>query len=309
MQFATTVNGKKKATPRATGWCPGCSGDLVTKCGEINIWHWAHRPDASCDWDTGKMSEWHIEWQEYFDENKREVKVETNGKRRMADVITQDGTVLEFQHSSISAETIKDREAHYKKMLWVFDASDLPDDRFIPRGRYAEWKHPRKSWLTTEVEAFYDLGTGWLWLVNEIIQWDYVRIYGYSVNKTDFIHWARTGEKKWTAPTWAKYTHEERQAYETEKRRIERERLQKEEVAARAERKARVEDAVWVTREKNLQRLNRNQHINHNQHIGRTYPTEFGGMARIIVHRQQSPRFKTTSGLWWNEKNGVLITP
>ena len=297
MQFATTVNGKEKATPKAIGWCPGCSTELITKCGEINIWHWAHKAEEGCDWDTGKMSAWHIEWQEYFNADRREVKVTTSGKRRMADVIAQDGTVLEFQHSSIGAETIKDREGHYKNMAWIFDAADIPDDRFIARGIYIEWKHPRKSWLAACAETFYDLGTGWLWLVNEIVEWDYLRVYGYTVSKDDFIKWAKTGKRKWKSPTWARYTYAERREYDAEKRRIEHEQLM--------ERRGKMA-ADAIRKRKEAARL---MEIDSRQHIGKTYPTEFGGKARVIIQRGDHPQLKTTTGLWWVMRYGILHTP
>lgn len=39
-----------------------------------------------------------------------------------ADVRTPSGTVVEFQHSPITLETIQERETFYGDLMWVFDA-------------------------------------------------------------------------------------------------------------------------------------------------------------------------------------------
>jgi competence CoiA-like predicted nuclease len=39
-----TVGGtpKVRATPGARASCPFCARFMIAKCGEINVWHWAH---------------------------------------------------------------------------------------------------------------------------------------------------------------------------------------------------------------------------------------------------------------------------
>jgi hypothetical protein len=106
------------------GYCPGCSGELTPKCGNIVPHHWAHKPESRCSFDNGKMSEWHIRWQNEFDEDWREVIFNNGGKLNRADIYTPAGVVIEFQHSSISTEKIMEREAVYEKLIWVFDARD-----------------------------------------------------------------------------------------------------------------------------------------------------------------------------------------
>ena len=103
---------------------PICNGEMILKSGEINITHFAHKNnECKDDWNYD-MSEWHKNKQSYFDERFQEVIVEKNGIKHRADVL-KDGIVIEFQHSSISAEEFNERNKFYisagYKVVWVFD--------------------------------------------------------------------------------------------------------------------------------------------------------------------------------------------
>ena len=44
------VNGERsEAQPGLTGLCQACDHPTVAKCGEIKIWHWAHKGKRKCD--------------------------------------------------------------------------------------------------------------------------------------------------------------------------------------------------------------------------------------------------------------------
>src|SRR2546430_2031996 len=107
MLYARSNGRKIKASPGETGICPECDNRVVTKCGEIRIWHWAHR--AHFDWPMNKgETDWHLAWKDLMEPDWTEVKV---GGRR-ADIIAwgEKGlTVIELQHSSISIGEIRDR--------------------------------------------------------------------------------------------------------------------------------------------------------------------------------------------------------
>ena len=83
------------------------------------------------DWDHD-MSEWHFSWQEKFPEECREVVVEYNGVKHRADILINN-TVIEFQHSPITAEEIKRRNDFYiacgYNVVWVFDATNQIKNR------------------------------------------------------------------------------------------------------------------------------------------------------------------------------------
>jgi hypothetical protein len=95
-----------------------------------------------------------------------------------ADVKSPTGLVIEFQHSPLSADEIRERENHYGNMLWVFDAVDAYNtERLDLRKRRSpveglgnlrdnyrtfRWKHPRRSLLHCARPVYLDLGTGGL---------------------------------------------------------------------------------------------------------------------------------------------------
>lgn len=108
--------------------CPCCNSQVVAKQGEINVWHFAHKVKNKCSEWFKPMTEWHLNWQKQFPEKNREVihKCEKTGEKHIADVKTDNGIVIEFQHSSISSKEIKSREEFYgKKMIWVLDGSSF----------------------------------------------------------------------------------------------------------------------------------------------------------------------------------------
>src|SRR6478736_839462 len=73
--------------PYLTGYCPGCGGVMVPKCGRVNVWHWAHQSLEDCDpWDE-PYTRWHADWQKLFPPSWCEVPV---GDHR-ADVRTPTG--------------------------------------------------------------------------------------------------------------------------------------------------------------------------------------------------------------------------
>jgi len=171
----------EKISPRPgmRALCPSCGGDVLAKCGSIKAWHWSHVA-ADCDPWSEPETEWHLNWKRRFPPECREVVI---GNHR-ADVRTKNGIVIEFQHSSISVEEIRDREAFYgERMMWVIDGAkfrkncpdvwgevrdrDNPDSvgpfRFIDLVDYnddfwLDWKHRRKCWRQSNRPKFICFG-------------------------------------------------------------------------------------------------------------------------------------------------------
>ena len=133
--------------------CPECGGCVIPKKGEIKVPHYAHYGCECSDRWNYDMSEWHMEKQEYFDEQYREV-VCSDGKRTHRADILKDGVVLEFQHSPISAEEFNDRNNFYMslgyRVVWVFDVEDQIDSGdlyFEETGSsriQMRWKYPKQ---------------------------------------------------------------------------------------------------------------------------------------------------------------------
>ena len=69
-------------------------------------------------------------WKNYFPESWQEIIKydEKTGEKHIADVCTDKGFTLEFQHSTIKPEKRKSREAFYKNMNWVVDCTRCKRD-------------------------------------------------------------------------------------------------------------------------------------------------------------------------------------
>lgn len=143
------------ASPGIRSQCPLCHELVIPKCGEIKIWHWAHKSIADCDQWSEPETEWHKAMKEIFPPNRREVVIPPH----RADARTAKGLVLEFQHSPISPATIRDREEFYGHMLWVLDARNWGvelhhiEDSLVWENRRA---HP--SWAEAECPIILDIG-------------------------------------------------------------------------------------------------------------------------------------------------------
>lgn len=109
-------------------FCPICGGRVIVKAKESEAVseHFAHKNKVECDSWQHDMSEWHRAWQNYFPEECQEVVVQSGGVKHIADVLINNDTVIEFQHSPITAEEIAERNRFYTecgyKVVWVFDA-------------------------------------------------------------------------------------------------------------------------------------------------------------------------------------------
>ncbi|MGY3052597.1 hypothetical protein ACVWYG_000787 [Pedobacter sp. UYEF25] len=78
-------------------------------------------------------SAWHRDWKNVFPSEFRERTFldRTLGYHHRADVFTACGTAIEFQHSPIANQELKQREAFYKKMIWVLDGKMFKGFRLL----------------------------------------------------------------------------------------------------------------------------------------------------------------------------------
>jgi len=130
MLIAEVAGKRCKATKGAKGICPYCKSEVIAKCGEQKIFHWAHKSRKVCDTWHDKETEWHLMWKSYFPETWQEIIKydQVTGEKHIADVCTEKGFTLEFQHSAIKPEERQSREAFYKNMNWVVDCTRLKND-------------------------------------------------------------------------------------------------------------------------------------------------------------------------------------
>ncbi len=177
MKYAVFNNERIEATKGFQGAiCPVCGNNVVAKCGNINIHHWAHKSEAECDnwWENETL--WHRNWKNSFSDNWQEriMYDNTSDEKHIADVKTPNNLIIEFQHSSIKPEERIAREKFYKNMIWVVDGTRLENDykRFnknkggLKKSKeyksYAEatWIEeifPR-TWINSTVPVFFDFG-------------------------------------------------------------------------------------------------------------------------------------------------------
>jgi competence protein CoiA len=184
MFFAQDKNGQMvEPMLGAEGSCRLCGVRAIPKCGEINVWHWAHETLNDCDPWFEAETIWHRRWKKLVRPEFCEVPIDGHradlafpgkfGKRM----------VMELQHSPIKPATIRQREQVYQNMIWIFDAGsfvtnidfrpkyksdkkkeDSFDDGILELRDVKDadfftfrWKHPRKSLFEIHKPIFFDL--------------------------------------------------------------------------------------------------------------------------------------------------------
>lgn len=121
MQYALINNVRTTPTKGLTGVCICCGSEVIAKCGNIKIHHWAHKSNVECDSWWEPETEWHRAWKNLFPEEYREIPFTdpATGEVHRADVHTKSGITLEFQNSPISTSELKSREQFYQKLIWI----------------------------------------------------------------------------------------------------------------------------------------------------------------------------------------------
>ncbi len=131
MKFALANDERIEASKGAKGICPGCGSELIAKCGEIVIHHWAHKKKCDDHWWESE-TEWHRNWKNEFPNEWQEIiHYDNSGEKHIADVKTPDDWVIEFQHSAIKPEERRSRNKFYNKnskLIWVVDCKRRKTD-------------------------------------------------------------------------------------------------------------------------------------------------------------------------------------
>jgi hypothetical protein len=176
---------------------------MIPKCGPLVVHHWAHEANDCDPWWEPETA-WHRGWKALLPP----ACIEVSRAGHRADIVRQDGTVLELQHSSIDLATIAERERAYGRMAWLFDGTDLDADRFDirERGGYASfrWRHPRKHYGCCTQPAFIDLGDGTVfWLRRLYLDTPPYGGWGYVVPEPAFVAWLRGPTLGVSSLTWS----------------------------------------------------------------------------------------------------------
>lgn len=171
MQFANNENGVRvhigDAEKEENYFCPYCNAPLIQCRGRVKIPYFSHKKGHLCSdtWNYDQMSEWHLNWQEQYPRENREVSITNTFGRHRADVLIN-GTVIEFQHSPISVEEFNARNEFYTacgyRVTWLFDEREHYRKTLTEYNATCyRWKYPRKTLLDFDiygkVQVFFQL--------------------------------------------------------------------------------------------------------------------------------------------------------
>ena len=195
MRIAKDITGKTIwISSKEKGFCPICGDELTIKEGSVVNAYYSHLPNSTCGASTGEISEWHLIWQSKFDNTE----VYTDDKKHRADVKLKNGLYLEFQNSPIDIYTMRDREKAYKKLFWMFNATNL---NISISNNLIRWVHPKKQWLFALLPDFYHVHN------NLIVQ---IRDIDFLYKKTKYKEADCTLIGKvnaFTVNEWIEYVH------------------------------------------------------------------------------------------------------
>jgi competence protein CoiA len=156
--------------------------------------------------DRAWKNEFPTDWQEV-------IHIAPSGEKHVADVKTNIGTVIEFQHSFLNSGERLSREAFYRKMVWVVDGRRRKRDaaqlqKCIGPCVYARpplilhvTNHEEcallRDWASSSVPVYFDLGirensgTPVLWRLDPISRIG--RVYLTPVSRESFLKVHREG--------------------------------------------------------------------------------------------------------------------
>ncbi len=175
MKFARVGTERCEAVPGVSAVCPTCGAAMIAKCGERRHHHWAHRSQRDCDRWWEPETEWHRRWKNEFPREWQEfVQHAPNGERHIADVKTEHGWVVEFQHSYLPPLEVRAREAFYRRLVWIVDGTRRKRDqaqffRALAQGQCAsaaplawlvsgEKCNLIQQWVQSASRVYFDLG-------------------------------------------------------------------------------------------------------------------------------------------------------
>lgn len=185
---------------------------MTAKCGEVRDQHWAHKSKCAVDRWWEPEGEWHRAWKSHFPESWQEiVHAADNGEKHIADVKTSQGWVIEFQHSHITPEERRSRDAFYRKLVWVVNGVRLKRtqaqfmkawENGVAVGKGAELRRLYiddcallREWAGSESPIFFDFGEEQrLWWL--LAHWRDGWVYVGQFSRAEFIETLRGGTQQ-----------------------------------------------------------------------------------------------------------------
>lgn len=175
------------ASPGINAKCPCCNTNVISKCGDIKIWHWAHETNnPHCN--NKPETAWHIEWKRLFKPEYIEVRIERDNMAKIADVQEKNGLIIEFQNSSISEAEIFSREDFHENIIWIFNCIDPHAEGRLSlnmKQRTFFWYKPWQSIFTCKKQFFLHIDN---------FDFDLIKIVSFVVGsgfaRGDFIEYS-----------------------------------------------------------------------------------------------------------------------
>lgn len=154
MKFALIDGNRAEAVKGAKGICPNCESEVIAKCGEFKQPHWSHKAIRNCDPWWENETEWHRNWKNNFPIEWQEIVKydEQTGEKHIADICTNYGLVVEFQHSHINPQERVKREAFHKSMIWIVDGTRLKRD-------FIRFQEAMSRFQRTNMKGVYNVNT------------------------------------------------------------------------------------------------------------------------------------------------------
>lgn len=201
------------------GVCPGCqlrsfldldlltpepTKKMISKCGEIMDWHWAHPAGSECvdDWmTTEEDNAWSRSVMGYFPEDNTERWI----GRRCADILTDRGFVIDLHSSVMATDTLVSKEDYFGQMAFLYNFKQEKHDKdtgeviksWRTDGRVVAdvehgallWRTPREAWLFGEKPVVFDTYAG-VFIPHRVEGWRFskssLRFYGRFMSMEDF---------------------------------------------------------------------------------------------------------------------------
>ena len=115
--------------------CGICNSNVKGRKGEQRIKHWYHQKKKTVDCDDWyePITEWHLKWQNYFPKENREITITNNKVTHRADILLNNGLVIEIQNSPIKFSEIQKRELFYgkKNLIWILNGNNLTKNSIL----------------------------------------------------------------------------------------------------------------------------------------------------------------------------------
>lgn len=117
--------------------CEICKVNVKGRKGEQRIKHWYHHEAKRIDCDDWHepISEWHLIWQNQFPKKNREITLTENGVSHRADILLNNGLVIEVQNSPLKLMEVKKRERFYGKnnLVWILNGETLAKNSMLKK--------------------------------------------------------------------------------------------------------------------------------------------------------------------------------